>query len=77
MSALGHYASRGIAPHGGLVRLLRGSYNRRRYNEPSYTPKMPATVGSTGKGPRSGVGLRLGANIGYLKFTPDATWNPF
>jgi hypothetical protein len=26
---------------------------------------------------RSGVGLRLGANIGYLKFTPDATWNPF
>jgi len=26
---------------------------------------------------RSGVGLRLGANIGYLKFTPRATWNPF
>jgi hypothetical protein len=26
---------------------------------------------------RSGVGLRLGANIGYLKFTPDPTWNPF
>jgi hypothetical protein len=26
---------------------------------------------------RSGVGLRLGANIGYLKFTPGATWNPF
>jgi hypothetical protein len=26
---------------------------------------------------RSGVGLRLGANIGYLKFTPIATWNPF
>jgi hypothetical protein len=26
---------------------------------------------------RSGVGLRLGANIGYLKFTPQATWNPF
>ena len=26
---------------------------------------------------RSGVGLRLGANIGYLKFTPKATWNPF
>jgi len=25
---------------------------------------------------RSGVGLRLGANIGYLKFTPQATWNP-
>jgi hypothetical protein len=25
---------------------------------------------------RSGVGLRLGANIGYLKFTPTATWNP-
>jgi hypothetical protein len=25
---------------------------------------------------RSGVGLRLGANIGYLKFTPRATWNP-
>jgi hypothetical protein len=26
---------------------------------------------------RSGVGLRLGANLGYLKFTPRATWNPF
>ena len=26
---------------------------------------------------RSGLGLRLGANIGYLKFTPQATWNPF
>lgn len=26
---------------------------------------------------RSGVGLRLGANIGYLKFTPHSTWNPF
>jgi hypothetical protein len=26
---------------------------------------------------RSGVGLRLGANLGYLKFTPTATWNPF
>jgi hypothetical protein len=25
---------------------------------------------------RSGVGFRLGANIGYLKFTPRATWNP-
>jgi hypothetical protein len=26
---------------------------------------------------RSGLGLRLGASIGYLKFTPRATWNPF
>src|SRR5215467_5280185 len=26
---------------------------------------------------RSGVGLRLGANVGYLKFTPTATCNPF
>jgi hypothetical protein len=26
---------------------------------------------------RAGVGLRLGANIGYLKFTRRATWNPF
>ncbi len=26
---------------------------------------------------RSGVGLRLGANLGYLKFTPRPTWNPF
>jgi hypothetical protein len=26
---------------------------------------------------RSGVGLRFGANVGYLKFTPSATWNPF
>jgi hypothetical protein len=26
---------------------------------------------------RSGVGLRLGANVGYLKYTPRPTWNPF
>jgi len=26
---------------------------------------------------RSGVGLRLGANLGYLKFTDSPTWNPF
>ena len=26
---------------------------------------------------RSGIGLRLCANVGYLKFTPRATWNPF
>jgi hypothetical protein len=26
---------------------------------------------------RSGVGLRLGANVGYLKFTPRPTFNPF
>jgi hypothetical protein len=26
---------------------------------------------------RSGVGARLGINVGYLKFTPTPTWNPF
>ena len=26
---------------------------------------------------RSGIGLRLGANLGYLKFTDSPTWNPF
>jgi hypothetical protein len=26
---------------------------------------------------RTGVGVRLGANVGYIKFTPSATWNPF
>lgn len=26
---------------------------------------------------RSGLGARLGINIGYLKFTPKPTWNPF
>ncbi|MDB5510025.1 MAG: hypothetical protein JWL93_2494 [Hyphomicrobiales bacterium] len=26
---------------------------------------------------RSGVGARLGVNIGYLKFTQQSTWNPF
>ena len=26
---------------------------------------------------RAGVGGRLGVNIGYLKFTPEPTWNPF
>jgi hypothetical protein len=26
---------------------------------------------------RTGLGFRLGANIGYIRFTPQATWNPF
>lgn len=26
---------------------------------------------------RSGIGARLGINVGYLKFTQTATWNPF
>lgn len=26
---------------------------------------------------RSGVGLRFGANVGYVRFTDTATWNPF
>jgi hypothetical protein len=26
---------------------------------------------------RSGIGARLGVNVGYLKFTSDPTWNPF
>ena len=26
---------------------------------------------------RTGVGARLGANIGYLKYSPSPTWNPF
>ena len=26
---------------------------------------------------RSGIGFRLGANLGYLKFTERPTWNPF
>lgn len=26
---------------------------------------------------RSGLGLRIGANIGYIRFTPKQTWNPF
>lgn len=26
---------------------------------------------------RTGLGLRVGANIGYIRFTPQATWNPF
>ena len=26
---------------------------------------------------RSGVGARLGVDLGYLKFTPHPTWNPF
>lgn len=26
---------------------------------------------------KSGVGARLGVNFGYLKFTPEPTWNPF
>jgi len=26
---------------------------------------------------RSGIGLRLGASIGYLRFTSRPTWNPF
>jgi hypothetical protein len=26
---------------------------------------------------RSGIGARLGVNVGYLKFTPTPVWNPF
>lgn len=26
---------------------------------------------------QAGVGARLGVNVGYLKFTPNPTWNPF
>jgi len=26
---------------------------------------------------RTGVGARLGVSLGYLKFTPRPTWNPF
>ncbi|MBT3069926.1 DUF1134 domain-containing protein [Rhodomicrobium sp. Az07] len=26
---------------------------------------------------RAGLGLRFGANVGYLKYTPSPTWNPF
>ncbi len=26
---------------------------------------------------RTGVGARLGVNVGYLKLTPSPTWNPF
>jgi hypothetical protein len=26
---------------------------------------------------RAGLGARLGVNVGYLKFTPASTWNPF
>ncbi|MCV6600992.1 MAG: DUF1134 domain-containing protein [Cohaesibacter sp.] len=26
---------------------------------------------------RAGIGARLGVNVGYLKFSPSATWNPF
>jgi hypothetical protein len=26
---------------------------------------------------RTGVGLRLGINMGYVKYTPTSTWNPF
>ena len=26
---------------------------------------------------RSGLGARLGVNVGYLKFTQESTWNPF
>jgi hypothetical protein len=26
---------------------------------------------------RSGLGARLGLNLGYIKFTPAPTWNPF
>jgi len=26
---------------------------------------------------RTGLGARLGVNMGYLKVTPNPTWNPF
>ena len=26
---------------------------------------------------RAGLGLRFGASLGYVRFTPRPTWNPF
>ena len=26
---------------------------------------------------RTGIGARFGANLGYLKYTGEPTWNPF
>ena len=26
---------------------------------------------------RSGLGLRVGASLGYIRFTREASWNPF
>jgi hypothetical protein len=26
---------------------------------------------------RTGLGARLGVNVGYIKVTPAPTWNPF
>jgi hypothetical protein len=26
---------------------------------------------------RTGIGARLGANVGYLKYSPRPNWNPF
>ena len=37
------------------------------------TPGLTVTVVPI----RTGVGARLGVNVGYLKFTPRPTWNPF
>jgi hypothetical protein len=53
-----------------------------RYGEGTLYTKNAGDLRVYWQGPtvvpiRSGVGLRLGANIGYLKFTPQATWNPF
>ena len=39
----------------------------------TYNPHQPVYVVPI----RSGLGARLGVNIGYLKFTPRPTWNPF
>lgn len=57
----------------------------RRYAGVAGSAYLVAGVGMTvlaGKGLYiipivAGVGARLGINIGYLKFTPRATWNPF
>ncbi len=41
--------------------------------EVSVYANQPATVAPI----RTGIGARLGVNVGYLKFTRQPTWNPF
>ena len=57
---------------------VRNVSGRRRWSKLAEWLAPASGAGPPSANPiRSGVGLRLGANVGYLKFTPQATWNPF
>ena len=69
----GQSAVGGDHPWGVLSQLDAGAWHSRSFaGEP-----LPTLANVVLIPIRSGVGARLGVNVGYLKFTPRPTWNPF